>query len=153
LRTFDPFPSVAQPGLPGLAALEHTRAQDVPESVFASLEDGDVLFVDTTHTVKLGSDVNRIVLDVLPALKPGVLVHVHDIFMPYEYPRKWAEESGLHWAEQYLLQAYLSGNRGFEVLAGTFALCRERPDDMRRLAPTWQPEATASAFWMRRTKG
>jgi len=149
LRTFDPFPTVARPGLPGLASLEAVRAQDVPLDVFTSLQDGDVLFVDTTHTVKVDSDVNRIVLDVLPALAPGVLVHVHDIFLPYEYPRRWHEESGFHWAEQYLLQAFLAGNRGFEVLAATLALCRERPDAMARLAPTWRPGAEASAFWLR----
>jgi Methyltransferase domain len=149
LRTFDPYPTVARPGLPGLASLEPVPAQDVPLEVFTALEAGDVLFVDTTHTVKLGSDVNRIVLDVLPALAPGVLVHVHDIFLPYEYPRRWLEESGFFWAEQYLLQAYLAGNPGVEVLAATFALCRDRPDAMARLAPTWQPGAEASAFWFR----
>ena len=151
LRSFDPFPTVAQPGLPGLASLERIPAQDVPLEVFASLASGDVLFVDTTHTVKLGSDVNRIVLDVLPLLAPGVLVHVHDIFLPYEYPRAWHEVSGFHWGEQYLLQAFLSGNRDFEVLAATFALSRERPEAMARLAPTWREGATASAFWLRRT--
>ena len=150
LRTFDPYPSVASPGLPGLTALEPTRAQDVAPEVFASLEAGDVLFVDTTHTVKLGSDVNHVILDVLPTLAPGVIVHVHDIFLPYEYPRKWAEESGLHWAEQYLLHAFLIGNRDYEILAAAHALCRERPEAMARLAPTWRPGATASAFWMRR---
>ena len=149
LRTFDPFPTVAQPGLPGLTALEPVRAQDVPLEVFTGLEAGDVLFVDTTHTVKVDSDVNRIVLDVLPALAPGVLVHVHDIFLPYEYPRQWHEDSGFHWAEQYLLQAYLAGNPGVEVLAATFALCRDRPEAMARLAPTWRPGAEASAFWFR----
>jgi predicted O-methyltransferase YrrM len=150
LRTFDPFPSVARAGLPGLTALEPIRAQDVPLDVFRSLEAGDMLFVDTTHTVKLDSDVNRIVLDVLPELAPGVIVHVHDIFLPYEYPREWPEDSGFHWAEQYLLQAFLACNRDFEVLAGTFALCRDRPEAMARLAPTWRDGATASAFWMRR---
>jgi predicted O-methyltransferase YrrM len=153
LRTFDPYPTVARPGLPGLASLEAVKAQDVPLDVFTSLQEGDVLFVDTTHSVKLGSDVNRIVLDVLPALAPGVLVHVHDIFLPYEYPRRWFEESGFYWAEQYLLQALLSGNPGFEVLAATFALCRDRPDAMARLAPTWRPGAEASAFWFRSVPG
>jgi hypothetical protein len=149
LRTFDPYPTVARPGLPGLASLEPVRAQDVPLGVFSALEAGDVLFVDTTHTVKLDSDVNRIVLEVLPALAPGVLVHVHDIFLPYEYPRRWLEESGFYWAEQYLLQAYLAGNPGVEVLAAAFALCRDRPQAMARLAPTWRPGAEASAFWFR----
>jgi predicted O-methyltransferase YrrM len=149
LRTFDPFPTVAQPGLPGLAALERVRAQDVPLAVFEELSTGDVLFVDTTHTVKVDSDVNRIVLDVLPTLAPGVVVHVHDIFLPYEYPRKWPE-MGLHWAEQYLLQAFLSGNRDFELLAAVHALCQDRPQAMARLAPTWRDGATASAFWFRR---
>jgi hypothetical protein len=151
LRTYDPFPSVARHGLPGLAALEPMRAQDVPFDVFAGLEDGDVLFVDTTHAVKVDSDVNRIVLDVLPALAPGVIVHVHDIFLPYEYPRVFAEKSGLHWAEQYLLQAYLSGNSGYEILAALYALCRDRADAMARLAPTWKPGAIPSAIWLRRT--
>lgn len=149
LRAFDPFSSVAKPSLPGLAELQPVQAQDVPLDVFASLEAGDVLFVDTTHTVKLDSDVNRIVLDVLPALAPGVFVHVHDIFLPYQYPRRWAEDSGFHWTEQYLLQAFLAGNRDFEVLAATFALCRERPEAMRRLVPSWREGAEASAFWIR----
>jgi predicted O-methyltransferase YrrM len=150
LRTYDPFPSVARAGQAGLTALEPLRAQDVPLDVFTSLEAGDVLFVDTTHTVKIDSDVNRIVLDVLPALAPGVIVHVHDIFLPYEYLRDFAEKSGLHWAEQYLLQAFLSGNRDYEVLAAAYALCRDRPDAMAKLAPTWRRGARPSAFWIRR---
>ena len=81
------------------------------------------------------------------------MVHFHDVFLPYEYPREWPEDYGLYWSEQYLLQAFLSGNAGFEVLAATFALCRDRPDAMARLAPTWQPGAEASAFWFRSTAG
>jgi hypothetical protein len=85
-RAFDPFPTAIDASLPGLTDLACIDAQTVPEEVFAELTSGDMLVVDTTHTVKLGSEVNRIVLRVLPLLAPGVLVHFHDIYLPYEYP-------------------------------------------------------------------
>ena len=91
IDVYDPYPG---PGVPSAARLHRLRAQDVPPGAFARLGAGDVLFVDTTHTVKLGSDVNFIVLDVLPRLAPGVTVHFHDIFLPYEYPRGWLEDTG-----------------------------------------------------------
>src|SRR5689334_10545234 len=75
LEVFDPFPSVVDEGLAGLTRLERIGAQQVPLSTFETLEPGDVLFVDTTHTVKVGSDVNFIVLEVLPRLREGVYVH------------------------------------------------------------------------------
>jgi Methyltransferase domain len=84
---FDPFPSVAAPPPPGLDELVPIRAQEVPGMVFERLGAGDLLVVDTTHTVKIDGDVNHIVLDVLPRLEPGVFVHFHDIFLPWEYPR------------------------------------------------------------------
>jgi hypothetical protein len=77
---------------------------------FAALRANDPLIVDTTHTVKIDGDVNHVVLNLLPRLGSGVLVHFHDIFLPWEYPRKWAEDYGLYWNEQYLLQAFLSLN-------------------------------------------
>src|SRR4029079_12969350 len=115
LEVFDPFPGVVSEGLPGLSRLERIGAQQVPLETFESLESGDVLFVDTTHTVKVGSDVNFIVLEVLPRLREGVHVHLHDIFLPYEYPRKWLEDYGLYWTEQYLVHAFLVYNSAFEV--------------------------------------
>jgi predicted O-methyltransferase YrrM len=152
LRTFDPFPTVARPGLPGLASLEAVRAQDVPLDVFTSLQDGDVLFVDTTHTVKVDSDVNRIVLDVLPALAPGVLVHVHDIFTPRDYPRQWAVEEVRMWNEQYLLEAFLSGNESFEIIAALNYLAHHHPDALGRVCPIFasEPGHEPGSFWMRR---
>ena len=117
LEVFDPFPSVVTPELPGLERLERLSAQQVPLETFDRLGSGDVLFVDTTHTVKVGSDVNHILLEVLPRLAPGVVVHLHDIFLPYEYPKVWLEDYGLYWTEQYLLQAFLAFNSGYEILA------------------------------------
>src|SRR5207247_5820903 len=80
------------------------------------LQSGDVLFIDSSHTVKIGGDVNYLFLEVLPRLKPGVIVHVHDIFLPFEYPREWVRDDFRFWAEQYLLQAFLTFNSEFQVL-------------------------------------
>jgi hypothetical protein len=152
LRVFDPFPGVAGPGTPGVTELRPLLAQDVPLETFAELQSGDFLVVDTTHTVKVGGDVNRIVLDVLPRLAPGVIVHFHDIFLPYEYPREWPERFGLFWQEQYLLQAFLALNPGYEVLCGLHALVRERPERMRELIPALRDGGSPAAVWIRRTE-
>ena len=151
LEVFDPFPSVVDDGLPGLTRLERIGAQQVPLQTFETLESGDVLFVDTTHTVKVGSDVNFVVLDVLPRLREGVHVHLHDIFLPYEYPKQWLEDYGLYWTEQYLVHAFLVFNSGFEVLASMHALQRDRRDAIAALLPPAVADWPGGAFWMRRT--
>lgn len=140
---YDPYPRVE--------GAEPLAAQDVPEEVFRSLGRDDVLFVDTTHVVRTGGDVNRIVLDVLPVLAPGVVVHFHDIWLPHEYHRDLTAILGANWSEQYLLQAFLVGNPGYEVLLANQALVRDRPDLVRELFPAWTHEHP-SAFWMRRTE-
>jgi hypothetical protein len=150
LEVFDPFPSVVTDDLPGLTRLERIGAQQVPLEVFETLEAGDVLFVDTTHTVKVGSDVNFIVLEVLPRLREGVYVHLHDIFLPYEYPQQWMEDYGLYWTEQYLVHAFLIYNSGFEILAAMHALQRDRRDAMAELLPPAVADWPGGAFWMRR---
>jgi predicted O-methyltransferase YrrM len=88
--------------------------QDVPLDVFTRLQTGDVLFIDSTHVVKAGSDVNHLFFEVLPALAPGVVVHLHDIFYPFEYPSDWVHE-GRAWQETYLLRAFLMYNDAFEI--------------------------------------
>jgi methyltransferase family protein len=148
LDVYDPF---AGDGLPAAARLHRTRAQDVPPEAFERLGAGDVLFVDTTHTVKLGSDVNFVVLEVLPRLAPGVVVHFHDIFLPYEYPRAWLEDYGLYWTEQYLLQAFLSLNRDYEVLCAVAALARDRRAGLDALLPERARGGSGGAFWIRRS--
>lgn len=148
-EAYDPYPTAVDETLPGLGALHRTPAQEVPESVFERLGAGDILFVDTTHTVKIGSDVNRIILRVLPLLAPGVIVHFHDICLPYEYPRYLLEDYALYWAEQYLLQAFLAMNPSFEVLYSTDALCRDRRQDVERTGLAG-PSQSGSSFWIRR---
>jgi hypothetical protein len=148
-EAYDPFPIAVDETLAGLGALHRTPAQEVPESVFEQLGAGDILFVDTTHTVKLGSDVNRIVLRILPLLAAGTIVHFHDICLPYEYPRYLYDDYALYWAEQYLLQAFLSMNDSFEVMYATGALCKDRRSDAVALGLAAGSES-GSSFWIRR---
>lgn len=89
--------------------------QEVPLSTFTALRAGDVLFIDSTHVSKTGSDVNYLVFDILPGLAPGVHVHFHDIFYPFEYPSEWVYE-GKAWNEAYLLRSFLSYNSAFEIV-------------------------------------
>jgi hypothetical protein len=90
------------------------RAQDVPIEAFRGLAAGDILFIDSSHVSKVGSDVNHIIFNILPALQPGVRVHFHDVFYPFEYPEEWIL-SGRSWTEAYLLRAFLQFNETFEI--------------------------------------
>ena len=150
LVTIDPYPS------PLIAPLETelhpVRGTEVPLSEFEALEAGDILFCDTTHTVKLGSEVNYLILEVLPRLAPGVLVHFHDVFLPWEYPRKWPLRSRWYWSEQYLLQAFLAFNPAFEILFASQLATRAEPERVAGLIPGFVPGSSVPAsFWIKRS--
>jgi predicted O-methyltransferase YrrM len=97
--------------------------QDVPVSTFSTLNENDILFIDSTHVLKTASDVHYELFSILPSLKKGVLVHFHDIHYPFEYPRQWLFEKNLSWNEIYALRAFLMYNTAFEVVfwTGLFA--------------------------------
>jgi predicted O-methyltransferase YrrM len=103
------------------------RVQDVPVETFARLEEGDFLFIDSTHVSKTGSDVNYLVFDVLPALNRGVHVHFHDVFYPFEYPKEWVM-GGRSWNEQYVLRAFLQYNAAFSLTMMNTYLQRFHPE-------------------------
>jgi hypothetical protein len=147
---YDPFPrpQILGENPPPPTRFEPLSATAVPLDAFRALEAGDVLFVDTTHTVKLGSDVNYIVLEVLPVLAPGVIVHFHDIFLPWEYPRVWFEKMQYYWAEQYLLQAFLAFNEAFEVLIPARAVAHDHQERLAAVIDSFTPEARPGAFWI-----
>ena len=91
------------------------RLQEVDLAVFSRLGAGDILFIDSTHVSKIDSDVNRLFFEILPALAPGVVIHVHDIFYPFEYPKEWIR-FGRAWNEMYVLRAFLQFNSSFRIL-------------------------------------
>lgn len=91
------------------------KVQEVPLEVFDQLESGDILFIDSSHVGKIGSDVLYELFEILPRLKPGVLVHFHDIVWPFEYPEEWVTQ-GIAWNEAYFLHAFLQFNKEFEIM-------------------------------------
>lgn len=90
--------------------------QNVAMDEFAALDAGDLLFIDSTHVMKTGSDVNFELFQVLPRLKPGVVIHFHDTFWPFEYPREWALDDNRSWNELYALRAFLMHNSDYQIL-------------------------------------
>ena len=92
------------------------QVQDVPVSTFAKLTENDILFIDSTHVLKTASDVHYELFSILPSLNKGVLIHVHDIPYPFEYPRRPLLELNPSWNEIYALRAFLMYNSAFEVV-------------------------------------
>jgi len=128
-----------------------SRVQDVDPGVFDALGSGDVLFIDSSHVVKLGSDVQLLLLHILPRLRPGVVVHVHDVFHPFGYPKDW-DERGLSWNEAYVLQALLTGNPYFEILLYNSYLACEHRQAVASAMPLWARDP-GSSIWLRRREG
>lgn len=115
----EPFPQLLESLL---KADDKTRIEIIPQplqnvdiSLFLSLAADDILFVDSTHVAKVGSDVNYLFFEILPALPAGVYIHFHDIFYPFEYPREWIYE-GRAWNENYMLRAFLEYNSAFRIV-------------------------------------
>jgi hypothetical protein len=134
-------------GVPGLAKLLPFRVQDVPLRLFESLRENDVLFIDSSHVSKTGSDVNFLCLEVLPRLAPGVLVHFHDIFLPGEYPKDWVLERGYSWNEQYLVHALLIDSIGFEVVFASCFAAQRYPHQIRAI---FGKPCSGGSLWLRR---
>lgn len=142
LVCIEPHPSPAlRAGFPGLTTLLAAPLQQVASTLFDRLRAGDVLFVDSSHAGGIGSDVNHVFFSILPRLAAGVLVHFHDVFLPWDYPRAWAKERRLFFTEQYLLQAFLMFNTEYEILLLNSLLAKEHAAEVaRHLGP--QPAAS-----------
>lgn len=125
-------------GVPGLTQLIPEKVQDAPLSVFRDLGPNDILFIDSSHVVSIDSDVLYECLRILPDLAPGVLIHFHDIFTPFDYPEKFVKKNLCFWGEQYMLEAFLSFNRNFKVVWSGSAMQHFHPDALRDAFPAWE---------------
>ncbi len=124
--------------------------QNVDLQLFETLESGDILFVDSSHVVKVGSDVAHIMFEILPRLKPGVIIHFHDIFYSFEYPKSWVE-MGFAWNEAYVLRAFLQFNPAFDVLYFNSFMGQVYPTDLEQCLPRCL-DNTGGSIWIRKVQ-
>ena len=119
LQIIDPFPerllSMLAEDDPYRVKILAKRVQEVPTEVFRQLQENDILFIDSSHVAKTGSDVTDYLFRILPELNPGVVIHIHDVFYPFEYPPAWLRENR-SFNEIYLLRAFLQYNSNFRIL-------------------------------------
>lgn len=121
---------------------------EVDSSMFDELQPGDILFVDGSHVSRVGSDVNKIFFEILPRLQAGVMIHVHDIFYPFEYPKDWIY-MGRFWNEAYLVRAFLMYNASFRITLSNSFLHKFHFEQVSSLMPLWGAKEGAS-LWMER---
>jgi hypothetical protein len=115
----EPYPRpFLSSGVPGITRLIVERVERAGMAPFEQLEAGDILFIDSSHVSKTGSDVNFLVFEVLPRLKPGVIIHIHDIPLPEDYSKHWVLAENRSWNELYLVRALLMYSTAFRVLFG-----------------------------------
>lgn len=139
LLTIDPHPNrFPKEALSDRVRLIAASVQSIDLDIFMSLEEGDFLFLDSTHVVGIGSDVVREYLEIVPRIHPGVLIHAHDIFIPADYPQGLVLKSLSFWSEQYLLAALLMSNPQFQVVWGSSAMQSSNPEALEQVFPHWK---------------
>lgn len=141
ITCIDPYPThfLQEAARRGDITLLPQKCQNVDLSLYTALGPGDLLFVDSTHTVKPGSEVNLLILEVLPRLNPGVFVHFHDIYFPYDY--SWSVLTSLVFPnESVLLEALLTDSPRYSILVSLSMLHHANSPELKKLLPHYQPE-------------
>jgi hypothetical protein len=136
----------------GVAVLR-AKVEDLGRAPFASLGENDILFIDSSHIIRPRGDVLFEYLELLPSLAPGVIVHVHDIFSPRDYLARWLREEVKFWNEQYLLEAFLSHNRDWQILGALNWLHHHHYERLKAVAPHLTPGREPGSFYLRKAAG
>jgi predicted O-methyltransferase YrrM len=128
------------------------KLQHCDNKMFENLSKGDFLFIDSTHTLKIGSDVSKIYLDIIPKLKPGIIVHIHDIYFPYNFQRD-ANNTMFQWLETQMLQALLVNNSKLEILFCMSHLHYKNPDQLKKIFPMYYPQKDNNGISLNNDRG
>ena len=126
-----------------------TIVQKIPISLFDTLEPNDMLFIDSTHVMRTGSDVCFELFEILPRIRPGVLVHFHDIFWPFEYPAAWVIDDNRSWNELYAVRAFLTNNRQWEIVFFNHYFAKMEKELINNTYPAFLKNS-GGALWLRR---
>jgi hypothetical protein len=126
------------------------KVENTDKIIFNQLEENDILFIDSTHIIRPQSDVLFEYLEILPTIKSGVIVHVHDIFTPKDYPNEWIFDEHRLWNEQYLLEAFLIFNTEFKIIGALNYLSHNFNKEFKDKTPIYSQQAgrEPGAFWM-----
>lgn len=149
--TIDPYPPPWLKIDTSYMQLVAKKVEDIHKSFFDTLSENDMLFIDSSHTVKIGGDVNFLVLEVLPRLKKGAIVHIHDIQFPYEYPPIYALENHQFWQEQYLVQAFLMYNSSFRILWCASYMHHKYPNLMAKCFSPYPKSRVPTSLYIQKT--
>lgn len=125
--------------------------EQIPVEFFHSLQENDILFIDSSHIIRPENDVLFEYLELLPALHKGVLIHIHDIFSPRHYRKEWLSELYRFWNEQYLLEAFLYYNEAFQIMFSLNYLKNDHFDVLKRTCIHLRPVDEPSSFWLKKT--
>jgi hypothetical protein len=126
------------------------KVEDLPIEFFSELGKNDILFIDSSHMIRPQGDVLFEFLELLPTLKKGVIVHVHDIFSPKNYPKQWLGDDVKFWNEQYLLEAFLSHNRDWKIIGALNYLKHAHYDKLKCVAPFLTPVREPGSFYIQK---
>ena len=126
------------------------RAEELSKDIFHTLESGDILFIDSSHVIRPQGDVLFEFLEILPILKPGVIVHIHDIFTPKDYLEEWRFDEVKLWNEQYLLEAFLAFNKEYKIIGAANYLKHNYFSELIKACPLLKPSDEPCWFWIRR---
>jgi predicted O-methyltransferase YrrM len=131
-------------------SLIDSRLQDVDIDLLSS---ADLLFIDSSHVSKIDSDVNRLVLEVIPRLKKGCLIHFHDIMFPNDYPKEWVENGNMFWNESYLLHSFMLFNSSFNIVWASRFIQLYHIDLLKDCFSYFKDSHRLSSFWIKKTSG
>lgn len=128
------------------------KVEDLDVSVFSDLEENDILFIDSSHVIRPEGDVVFEYLQLLPTLKPGVIVHIHDIFSPRNYPAQWLMTEVRLWNEQYLLEAFLTQNSSWKIIGALNYLHHHHYDALHAAAPFLTRDREPGSFYIQKIR-